>query len=226
MEIEIRLGQLSELEKMYKDNRYAMQTQILHAPEKLRETEEKIAAMQSDVELYKAHENDLIQIGKNKFEERKDAGSLLIRVITSGEYVGKTVGFIKGFGIVPQMKSTAGYSVKLVGKAHYYVSISDSEVGTITRLENCLSSIGDRLAECQEKKANFEQNLSAAKEQVDKPFEQAEEVWQLRDELAQIDAELDLGKQEAPIVMDEDTTDKIVVEMLDENDDEDEAEVA
>ena len=226
MEIEIRLGQLSELEKMYKDNRYALQTQILHAPEKLHETEEKIAALQNDEKLYKAHSNDLIQIGKQHFEERKDAGALLIRVVTSGEYVGKTVGYIKGFGIVPQPKSTAGYSVKLTGSANYYASISDSEVGTIARLENCLSSIGDRLADCMEKKTNYERNLSAAKEQVDKPFEQAEEVGQLRNELAEIDAELDLGKQEAPIIMDEDTTDKPVVEVLDEDDDEDEAEVA
>lgn len=48
----------------------------------------------------------------------------------------------------------------------------------------------------------------------------------MRNELAEIDAELDLGKQEAPIIMDEDTTDKPVVEILDEDDDEDEAEVA
>lgn len=72
----------------------------------------------------------------------------------------------------------------------------------------------------------YEQDLSAAKEQVDQPFEQAGEVEQLRNELAEIDAELDLGKQEAPIIMDEDTTDKPVVEILDEDDDEDEAEVA
>lgn len=57
-------------------------------------------------------------------------------------------------------------------------------------------------------------------------FEQAEEAEQLRNELAAIDAELDLGKQEAPIVMDEDTEVKSVVEILNEDDDEEETEVA
>lgn len=226
MEIETRLGQLNDLEKIYRDNRYALQTQILHAPERLQDIDAQMAVYQNDLELRKVHENDLIQIGKNKFEERKDAGSLLIRVVTSGEYVGKTVGYIKGFAIVPLQKSNIGHSVKLIGHASYSVYISDSEVGTITRLEHCLNGIDERIEECRQKKENYVKNLSVAKEQVDRPFEQAEEVEQLRNELAEIDAELDLGKQEAPIIMDEDTTDKPVVEVLDEDDDEDEAEVA
>lgn len=65
-----------------------------------------------------------------------------------------------------------------------------------------------------------------AREQVEKPFEQAEEVGKLREELAEIDTELDLNRQEEMIIMDEDTTEKPVVEVLDEDDDEDEAEVA
>ena len=77
----------------------------------------------------------------------------------------------------------------------------------------------------EEEKENLERNLTAAKEQVNKPFEQAEEVDRLREELASIDAELDLGKQETPIVMDEDITEKPVVEIIEE-DDECEAEIA
>lgn len=45
------------------------------------------------------------------------------------------------------------------------------------------------------------QNLFIAKQQVDRPFEQTEEVEQLHNEFAAIDAELDLGKQEVPIVL-------------------------
>ena len=45
------------------------------------------------------------------------------------------------------------------------------------------------------------QNLFIAKQQVDRPFEQIEEVEQLRNEFAEIDAELDVGKQEVPIVL-------------------------
>lgn len=225
MEIEMRLGQLNDLEKVYRDNRYALQTQILHTPERMQLNDERIKTLQIDIQLRTEHENDLIQVGKNKYEERKDAGALLIRVVASGEYVGKTVGFIKGFAIVPQPKDGNHYYVKLVGAGSHKVEISDSDVGTITRLENSLNSLEKNLKDSQEEKENLERNLSAAKEQVNKPFEQAEEVDRLREELASIDAELDLGKQEALIVMDEDTSEKPVVEIIEEYD-ECEAEIA
>ncbi len=226
MEIEMRLGQLSDLEKVYRDNRYAMQTQILHTPEKITEIGEIVAELQDDLNLRKEHENDLIQVGKNKYEERKDAGASLVQVVKSGEYVGKTVGYMKGFAIVPQMKDSEGLNLKLVGTGSYTVHISDSDVGTISRMENCLNGFEKHIEYYHDKRRAYEQDLTAAKEQVDQPFEQAEEAEQLRNELAAIDAELDLGKQEAPIVMDEDTEAKPVVEILNEDDDEDEAEVA
>ncbi len=226
MEIEMRLGQLSDLEKVYRDNRYAMQTQILHTPEKITEIGERVAELQNDLTLRMEHENDLIQVGKNKYEERKDAGALLVQVVKSGEYVGKTVGYMKGFAIVPQMKDSEGLNLKLVGTGSYTVHISDSDVGTISRMENCLNGFEKHIEYYLDKRRAYEQDLSAAKEQVDKPFEQAEEAEQLRNELAAIDAELDLSKQEAPIVLDEDTEAKPVVEILNEDDDEDESEVA
>lgn len=225
MEIEIRLGQLSDLEKIYRGNRYAMQTQILHTPERITEIDEKVAGLQNDLALRKEHENDLIQVGKNKYEERKDAGALLIQVVASGEYIGKTVGYMKGFAIVPQMKDGEGHNLKLVGTGSYVVHISDSDVGTISRMENCLNGFEKNIEHCLDKRRAYEQDLSVAKEQVDQPFEQAEEVERLRNELVAIDAELDLSKQEEPIVLDEDTEAKPDIEILDENEDEDEAEV-
>ena len=225
MEIEMRLGQLSDLEKVYRDNRYAMQTQILHTSEKITEIGEKVAELQDDLKLREEHENDLIQVGKNKYEERKDAGALLVQVVKSGEYVGQTVGYMKGFAIVPQMKDNDGLNLKLVGAGSYTVHISDSDVGTISRMENCLNGFEKQIEYYLDKRRAYEQDLLAAKEQVDQPFEQAEEVEQLRNELAAIDAELDLGKQEAPIVLDEDTEAKPVVEII-EDDDEEESEAA
>ncbi len=225
MEIEVRLGQLSDLEKVYRDNRYAMQSQILHAPQQISEKEERIKNLQSDIALRDAHDKDLVRIGKNSFEERKDAGALLVKVVKSGEYVDKTVGYINGFKIVPQSKKGNSFYVKLVGAGSYDVTISDSDVGTMTRLENCLIDFEARLIHAQTDKESIERELAVAKEQVDMPFEQAEEVTRLRDELAEIDTELDLGKKDEMIVMDEDISEKPVIEVI-EDDEENEAEVA
>lgn len=58
---------------------------------------------------------------------------------------------------------------------------------------------------------------------MDKPFEYAEEMESLQAELSAIDAELDLEKEEAPIVMDDEGEQKVKIEVLDEYEDEAEA---
>lgn len=63
--------------------------------------------------------------------------------------------------------------------------------------------------------------LAKAQIEVDKPFEYAAEVEVLQTELSAIDAELDLNKQEAPVVMDDEVEpDKVEIEVLDETEEE------
>ena len=62
--------------------------------------------------------------------------------------------------------------------------------------------------------------MEDAKAAVDIPFEQAEELESLQNELSEIDAELDLGKQDPPIVLDEPDASKQELEILDETEEE------
>ena len=225
MEIQMRLGQLGDLESGYRESRYSMQEKIMHAPEHNEFYTRIISRLKSDIELRTAHDADLIQIGKTKFDERKKAGELLINVVKSGKYIDQTVGYIKGFKIVPQPYNSDRQFVKLVGAGEYKVEISDSDVGTISRLENALEGFEEKLTIAEQDKQQHEQDIAVAKQQVDLPFEYAEEMGKLQEELAQIDAELDLNKEEAPIVMDEEQDDKPIIEVIEDEDD-DEAEVA
>lgn len=222
MEIQIRLGQLGDLESEYRSNRYYLQEKILHAPQQRKRYSQKIAALKSDIALRSAHDADLVQIGKPKFEERKKAGELLIKVVESNKYVGQVVGYIKGFKIVPQMTSEFGNFVHLIGAGEYSVQISDSDVGTMSRLENALADFESNLKSTVQDEEQYEKDISTAQEQVDSPFEHAEEMGNLQDELAQIDAELDLNKDEAPIVMDEETNNNVDIALPEDEDEEDE----
>ena len=85
--------------------------------------------IKQDIAVRDIHKNDLIQIGNQKFAERKDAGALLLRVLKSEQYIGKTVGMFRGFKIVPMEKGTYMLNVKLVGVSEYEVGIGDSDVG-------------------------------------------------------------------------------------------------
>lgn len=219
IEIEQRLGQLSSLEDDYRNNRYRYQEIILHTPKQLEEFIKRKENLKKDIELRDAHKTDLIQIGNQKFIERKDAGELLVRVLKSQQYVGKTIGIFRGFRMVAMENGLYMSSVKLVGANEYKIGIGDSGIGAITRLENETDSFEKTIISTEKESADEEAKLEKAKNEVDKPFEYAEEVETLQAELSAIDAELDLNKEETPIVLDNEA-EPVEIEPLDENEDE------
>ena len=221
MEIEQRLGQLSSLENDYRNNRYRYQEIILHTPKQLEDFIRRKENLKRDIELRDAHKDDLIQIGKQKFAERKDAGELLVRVLKSQQYVGKTIGMFRGFRLVAMENGLYMSNVKLVGANEYKVGIGDSGIGAITRLENETDGFEKSISSTEKERADEEAKLEQAKIEVEKPFEYAEEVESLQAELSAIDAELDLNKEEAPIVLDNEAEpEKAEIEVLDETEEE------
>ena len=115
----------------------------------------------------------------------------------------------------------------LFGNIYDYFFILTSSlyiIGSITRIENALDELESRIINRESEIGENKKALEDAKVAVDLPFEQAEELESLQNELSEIDAELDLGKQETPIVLDEPDGEKMELEILDEE--EDEAEIA
>lgn len=70
------------------------------------------------------------------------------------DYVGKTIGFFRGFRIVPQAQEREKHSLKLVGAREYSDEVSDSDVGTIVRLENATDNLEAMLKIAGENKIN------------------------------------------------------------------------
>lgn len=127
----------------------------------------------------------------------------------------------RGFKIVPMEKGTYMLNVKLVGVSEYEVGIGDSDVGAITRLENETDNFEKKILLSEKERMEESAKLAKAQIEVDKPFEYAAEVETLQTELSAIDAELDLNKQETPVVMDDEAEpDKVEIEVLDETEEE------
>lgn len=101
------------------------------------------------------------------------------------------------------------------------MGIGDSDVGAITRLENETDNFEKKILLSEKERMEESAKLAKAQIEVDKPFEYAAEVETLQTELSAIDAELDLNKQETPVVMDDEAElDKVEIEVLDETEEE------
>jgi len=213
MELEQELQRLHTLEGQYRNNKYQLQDKITKfLPQQIALTESNIHNITADIETRNSNKyiDFKMQLGNKTFTERKDAGELLVNAVNSNKYNGKIIGTICGFDIVPLPMTfmVENRQVQLIGNGHYTVDISQSGVGSIQRLENYLTTLEEKLELNKQRNADYIKQLESAKQEVDKPFDYAEQIIQMTNELAELDAELDLNKQETPIVVDDEELQK------------------
>lgn len=207
MEIEQEMSRLRSLKGSYLQSRYHYQNRVSSIPQEIKEMEERLAGLQNDIALRNDNKVNPIRIGNKAYAERKDAGEALCALVKSQKYVDQKIGTIFGFHIIPCAYESffRVQAVKLVGIRTYTVDISDDPVGTVRRLENALNSLENNVNDAQKKISGLQEELQTAKTQVEIPFEHEETFNSLGEELAAIDVELDLGKEETPVVLENET---------------------
>lgn len=72
------------------------------------------------------------------------------------------------------------------------VSLGTDARGNITRLDNALAAVSDRLETAREQLANLQNQQEATRAELGKPFPQEAELTQKSARLAELDAELNM----------------------------------
>ncbi len=210
MEVDAEVARLRVLEGQYRKNLYALQDKIYkNYPEEIRKQELYIERIGKDLEMLKNTrptdpEEFSISVNGKVYRDKKEGGKALLDALYSGK-VNIPVAEYCGFKISmnPMYMLAGEREITLTAEGQYVIPIGDSAFGTLTRLENFLSDLPDREARLKKRLAQLNADLEIAKEQAEKPFEQAEQLKTLLSEQAQLNAELNLDKRDDVIVADE-----------------------
>ena len=210
MEVDAEVARLRVLEGQYRKNLYALQDKIYKTyPEEIRKQELYIERIGKDLEMLKSTrpadpEEFSISVNGKVYKDKKEGGKALMDALHSGK-VNIPVAEYCGFKISmnPMYMLGGEREITLAAEGQYVIPIGDSAFGTLTRLENFLSDLPDREARLKKRLAQLNADLEIAKEQAEKPFEQAEQLKTLLSEQAQLNAELKLDKRDDVIVADE-----------------------
>ena len=207
-EVEVELSQLRVLQQQHRNSRYMLQDRVANYLPRAIEHDENIAASYiKDIQL---RDNNLSQefsmtVANRIFTERKQAAELYhqLACTVSGN---KCIGSVYGFELFTEITDNLLDKVVSV-KAHgsYRVAISDSPLGSLTRLENFFKNMELYLNQANATLEERKSELTSALLQLDKPFEHEQAILALSSELAEIEAELDLDKAEvvSPIIEEE-----------------------
>ena len=224
MEVDAEVARLRVLEGQYRKNLYELQDKIYKTyPEEIRKQELLIERIGKDLEMLKTRrpadpEAFEISVNGTVYTDRKEGGKALTDTLYASK-VGTPVAEYCGFVISmnPMSFLSNERDVTLAGEGQYAVTIGDSASGNLTRLDNFLNDLPAREGRMKIKLEQLKSDLAIAKEQVEKPFEQAERLKELLSEQAQLNAELNLNQREEVIVDDGDEEEEITYRALPEN---------
>lgn len=210
MEVDAEVARLRVLEGQYRKNSYALQDKIRKDyPEEIRKQELLIERVEKDLEMTKAirpadPEAFEISVSGKVYTDKKEGGKVLMDALYSGK-VDVPVAEYCGFKISmnPMSFMTTEREITLAAEGQYILSIGESVSGNLTRLENFVNDLPERKVRLEKRLEQLKSDLEIAKEQVGKPFEQAEQLSALLSEQAELNAELNLDKREEVIVDDD-----------------------
>ncbi len=201
MDLDNEVSKLKMLEANYNSNKYKLQDKVnIEYPQSILKTKLEIEAVKEDMSIVEKQ-----GVGENKFTsitlnnktiiDKKEAGEKLLEEIRKVNiHEKKIIGKYRNLDLQASYNNLLNlYSFELKGKANYYGEFSSFADGNITRLDNVISKMGERLEKLKQNLEGYEASLENAKEELTKPFEKADELKNKTLRLAEINKLLDLG---------------------------------
>ena len=209
MDLDIQVQKLRLLKSNFLSEKYALEDKIIKFyPQEIARRTDTIEGLKSDIERAKQHPKPLDDsfIGMTVkgvfYSEKADAGNAILdacQAMTSPDPV--PLGEYRGFQTELSFDTfEKEYKVKIKGELGYSVSLGTDTFGNITRLDNALEGLVKRLEMNEQELENVKTQFETAKVDVEKPFNQEEELKTKTARLNELNALLNVDKRENEIV--------------------------
>ena len=201
MDLDIEVAKLRLMKADYQSNQFKLEDQILKQyPEEIRQAQERAKGYRADMALLEAHPLPKdgfvgMAIKGKRIADKEAAGKMLLEAcrlsphdMELGEYRG--------------MKMTVDYDsyrqeVKLIlrGEMSHTVTMGTDVYGNLTRIENALANMPQKLEKAEERIAELERQTEQAKAELGKPFAQEKELEAKAARLAELNAALNIDEK-------------------------------
>ena len=209
MDLDIQVQKLRLLKSNYLSEKYELEDKIIkYYPKTIAQTKETIAGLEKDISLAKEHPKSLddtfvgIEVKGVFYPEKAEGGQRIIdacKEMTSPDPIplGKYRGFDLELSFEPFEKA---YQVKIKGNLSRSISLGADAIGNITRIDNAIEKLPERLEAKKQELSTLEQQFATAKAEVEKPFDKEEELTEKTNRLNVLNGLLNVDKRENELV--------------------------
>ena len=205
MDLDIEVSRLKLLKANHQSQQYRLEDNLLkYFPEQIEQNKGYIAGFEKDLETLAAHQPPEGEfagmfIRGDTLTDKDNAGAAILEACkevkgTEATEIGSYRGFIMSL-------SFEGFHHQLIlkGEMSCKVELGPDARGNLTRIDNALAGMPERLKAVRAQLDNLHQQQAAAKAELGKPFPQEAELQQKSARLAELNAMLDMdGGKAAP----------------------------
>ena len=200
MDLDVEVSKLKLMKADHQSKQYRLEDQLLkYFPEEIEKHKGFIQGFEADLETLAAHPHPEdgfagMEIRGDVLTDKENAGAALLdacKEVKNSEPV--QIGSYRGFAMTVMFDAwRQEYTLLLKGQMTHRTSLGSDPRGNLTRIDNALAQMPQRLEATKAQLDNLYQQQAAAKEEVGKPFPYEDDLRVKSARLVELDTLLNL----------------------------------
>jgi len=200
MDLDVDVARLRLMKANHQSQQYRLEDNILrNFPAQIEQHKGCIAGLEADIKRVAEHPHPKdgfagMEVKGDHLIDKDNAGAALLEAFKDANKLEVVhIGSYRGFDMSLTIEDFGSkFVLTLKGEMSHRVELGKDARGNLTRIDNALAAIPERVQMVQEKLENVQRQLSMSKAELGKPFPQEKELQEKSARLAQLNAELNI----------------------------------
>ena len=200
MDLDVDVARLKLMKASHQSQQFRLEDKLLrHFPEQIRQNESFVEGFTADMQTLSAHPHSVdgfagMEVKGDLLTDKDNAGAAILEAFKDAKGLEPVpIGSYRGFAMSLTVEDFGrDFILTLKGKMNHRVTLGKDARGNLTRIDNALNAMPDRLQNVRNTLDALTAQMETAKAELGKPFPQEDELRTKSARLAELNAELNI----------------------------------
>ena len=200
MDLDVDVARLKLMKASHRSQQFRLEDNLLrHFPEQIRQNESFVEGFTADMQTLSAHPHPVdgfagMEVKGDLLTDKDNAGAAILEAFKDAKGMEPVpIGSYRGFAMSLTVEDFGrDFILTLKGKMNHRVTLGKDARGNLTRIDNILNAMPDRLQNVRNTLDALTAQMETAKAELGKPFPQEDELRTKSARLAELNAELNI----------------------------------
>ena len=200
MDLDVDVARLKLMKASHQSQQFRLEDNLLrHFPEQIRQNESFVEGFTADMQTLAGHPHPTdgfagMEVKGDLLTDKDNAGAAILEAFKDAKGMEPVpIGSYRGFSMSLTVEDFGrDFILTLKGKMNHRVTLGKDARGNLTRIDNALNAMPDRLQNVRNTLDALTAQMETAKAELGKPFPQEDELRTKSARLAELNAELNI----------------------------------